>query len=242
MQVVVATSNPHKLEEIHAVFSACASERDRTDPERVGYVAAGKPSSPIELLTLATARAAELAEPVEDGDTFEANAIIKARYYATHTKLPCIADDSGLEVDALNGDPGVRSARYSGATGGRGIVDPANNRRLLRELGQRPTKERAARFVCAMAFALPDVADVLIVRGTVEGRILGPGDEGFYAADVETNFRGRGSNGFGYDPLFLVPSLGKTTAELSPEHKNAISHRGDASRKLWAMLRDRGIV
>lgn len=229
MNVVVATSNPHKLEEIHAVFAACAAEQGN--------------ASPIELLTLRTAGAAELPEPVEDGDTFEANAIIKARYYAQRTGKPCIADDSGLEVDALHGQPGVRSARYSGATGGREVVDPANNRRLLRELGDRPISERTARFVCAMAFVLAGATEeVLVVRGTVEGRILGPGDSGFDTTDVEANFHGRGDNGFGYDPLFLVPSLGRTTAEISPEHKNAISHRGDASRKMWRMLRERRIV
>ncbi|HCD34173.1 MAG TPA: non-canonical purine NTP pyrophosphatase [Phycisphaerales bacterium] len=225
MKCLLATSNPHKLQEIQAVI---------TDPS----------------LTIVTLKdiGLEIDEPVEDQPTFEGNAQLKAQYYADASGLPCFADDSGLEVDALNGAPGVFSARYSGMTGGRDVVDPANNQKLLDELGDRPVEQRTARFVCAMAMCNPETGTEkggtekgvrnlfdkpIIVRGTIEGRILGPGDAG-YAVD---NPKGIGENGFGYDPLFYVPELGKTTAQLSPEHKNQISHRGHASRLMWDQLK-----
>jgi XTP/dITP diphosphohydrolase len=215
MKILLATSNPHKLAEIAAVI---------TDPS-------------LQLVTLADI-GLDIAEPVEDQPTFEGNALLKAQYYADAAGLPCFADDSGLEVDALDGAPGVYSARYSGITGGRSLVDPANNQKLLTELGDLPREQRTARFVCAMAmctpFDRPDMQNApIMVRGTIEGRILGPGDTG-YAID---NPAGIGENGFGYDPLFFVPALGKTTAQLSPEHKNQISHRGNASRLMWEQLK-----
>lgn len=226
MKILLATSNPHKLAEIAAVI---------TDPS-------------LTLVTLADI-GLDIAEPVEDQPTFEGNAQLKAQYYADAAGLSCFADDSGLEVDALDGAPGVYSARYSGMTGGRSIVDPANNQKLLNELGDLPRAQRTARFVCAMAmcFPTPGTSETpasakgvrnlfhapIVVRGTIEGRILGPGDEG-YAID---NPKGIGENGFGYDPLFFVPALGKTTAQLSPEHKNRISHRGNASRLMWQQIK-----
>lgn len=227
MRILIASSNPGKLREIEQVFAACRAEDG-----------AAAPMERIELVNL-SAIDRDIPEPVEDQPTFAGNAMLKARYYARETGMHCIADDSGLEVDALGGKPGVISARYAGVTGLREVVDPENNRRLLRELGDLPTSQRAARFVCTMALCAPDREEPLaLVRGTVEGRIIGPGDTGFDVQHPESNYRGRGSNGFGYDPLFLLPSLGRTTAELSPEHKNAISHRGDASRKMWAKLCD----
>ena len=239
MKILLATSNPHKLEEIQAVI---------TDPS-------------LQIVTLKDI-GLDIEEPVEDQPTFEGNAQLKAKYYAKASGLPCFADDSGLEVDALNGAPGVYSARYAGVTGSRDVVDPANNQKLLAELGDLPIQKRSARFVCAMAFCpapgspeseqtklkgsdpvfLKNKASIkgvrnrfqpIVVRGTVEGRILGPGDEG-YAID---NPAGIGENGFGYDPLFFVPKLGKTTAQISADHKNQISHRGDASRKMWEQLK-----
>jgi XTP/dITP diphosphohydrolase len=150
---------------------------------------------------------------IEDGATFEQNAIIKARHYAPHAGGPLFADDSGLEVDALGGAPGVRSARFSGE----GASDEANNRLLLERL--RGAKSRTARFVCAIA--LVEAGQVRGVwRGTVEGLML-------EAA--------RGANGFGYDPLFFSPALGCTFGEADDAQKFQVSHRGQALR---AMLRD----
>jgi len=164
---------------------------------------------------------------VEDGASFADNARIKARSYACATGQWCLADDSGLVVDALGGAPGVRSARYAAqevpAGAGRSIVDAANTARLLRELRGVPTRERTARFICHLALA--DSQGVLLeAPGSVEGLIAdGP----------------RGRNGFGYDPVFFIPDLGRTAAELSPDEKNAISHRGTAVRRFAELLRSR---
>ncbi len=147
-------------------------------------------------------------ETVEDGDTFEANALKKAREAMLHTGLPALADDSGLVVDALGGRPGVYSARFAGEN----ADDSANNRRLLKELTGVPMESRSAAFVCAMAFVTPDGGEHLF-RGRIAGRIL-TGE--------------RGTGGFGYDPLFLVEGLERTMAELGIGEKNRISHRGQA--------------
>ena len=221
MRILLATSNPHKRDEILAIFDQLSGN---TAHDR------------LALVTLAELKgAASLEEPVEDGDTFEANALIKARYYAAATGELCLADDSGLEVDALGGAPGMYSARYSGETGERAEVDLANNRLVLEKLADTPAEKRTARFVCAMTLVTPDQPDAPLgqVRGTVEGRIITP-DE---AADVAQPERGRGANGFGYDPLFWLADRGCTSAELLPDQKNAISHRGNAARKLWQKLR-----
>lgn len=217
MKILLATSNPHKLGEIRAILAEQAD---------------GLPSMGFDIVSLSDV-GLDIDEPVEDQPTFEGNAELKARYYADHAGMPCIADDSGLEVDALGGEPGVISARYAGAEGPRDVVDPANNRKLLDELGDTPMDKRTARFVCVMCFFDPAAEQSVLVRGDVAGRILLP-DE---TADPACPERGRGTNGFGYDPLFFIPSLGKTSAELSPDHKNRISHRGDATRKLFAALR-----
>lgn len=156
--------------------------------------------------------------PPEDGLTFVENALIKARHAAERTGRPALADDSGIVVDALGGAPGVHSARYAGEGGD----DAANNEKLLRALAGVPEAERIARFECAVVW-LRDPRDPvpLIARGTWEGRVL----------DAP-----RGTNGFGYDPLFLDPATGCTAAELSPDRKDALSHRGQALRALRAML------
>ncbi len=170
--------------------------------------------------------ASELPEPVEDAETFEGNAAIKALYYAAATGMVCLADDSGLVVDALGGAPGVYSARYAGVGDTRAERDAANNAKLLKELEGVVEAERTARFVCAMGLAMPPSAEfpegrvVEVTRGTFEGRI------GFVA---------KGSNGFGYDPLLVVED-GRTSAELSEDEKNARSHRGEAARKMAAKL------
>ena len=151
-------------------------------------------------------------EPVEDEDTFEGNAIKKATELADALGMTVAADDSGLEVDALGGKPGVRSARYGGEHGN----DALNIEKLLREMKDVPPEKRAARFRTVAAVAAPGKL-LATVEGTLEGAIsLDP----------------RGSNGFGYDPVFIVPGLGKTCAQLEPEKKNNISHRGQAFRQL----------
>jgi len=218
MRILLATANPHKRDEIVAIFDQLSNH---TAHDR------------LTLVTLAELEKGDaLEEPVEDGKTFQANALIKARYYAAATGELCLADDSGLEVDALGGEPGVYSARYSGATGERAERDLANNKLVLEKLGDTPVEQRTARFVCAMTLVSPRDEHLADVRGTVEGRIITP-DE---AADAAHPERGRGENGFGYDPLFLIPERGCTSAELSPGDKNAISHRGNAARALWQKL------
>lgn len=155
-------------------------------------------------------------EAIEDGQTFLENAQSKALYYARLSGLWTIADDSGLEVDALGGEPGVRSARYAGEP----KSDQANNALLVERLAGVPDDQRTARFRCAVALA--DGRQVLAsAEGTVEGRIID---------------HPRGANGFGYDPHFLVVSAGMTAAEMPPEQKHAVSHRGQALRKLAVQL------
>jgi XTP/dITP diphosphohydrolase len=162
----------------------------------------------------------EYPEVEETGRTFLANACLKASGYARLSGAWSLADDSGLAVDALDGKPGVFSARWA-AMHHAGEGDGANNALLLKQLREKPDKARSARFVCALALAQPDGKVLLMASGSVEGRII---DEP------------RGANGFGYDPLFLIDSLGKTTAELPAEQKHEISHRGQALRRLVALL------
>ena len=216
-RLILATSNTRKLEELRVIFDDL-------------YGRSSTPNAPIEIVGL-NELDTHIDEPIEDKDTFEGNAIIKARHYADASGTCCLADDSGLEVDALAGEPGVRSARYAGVPGpSRKDVDAANIKLLLRNLGDTPVEARAARFVCVMAVCAPNVDKPLaLVRGTVEGRILGPGDSGYCANGPS----GRGENGFGYDPVFLVPELGLTAAEMPQMQKNSISHRGNAARLMW---------
>ena len=164
-------------------------------------------------------------EPVEDGLTFETNARIKARFAARATGLPALADDSGIEVEALGGAPGVRTRRYAGPN----ATDAENNAKLLRELADVPAGKRAARYVCVLALALPDDAAagglrITERRGTTRGRV---------------GFELRGSGGFGYDPLFEPARErpgGRTFAQYSPAEKDAISHRGRAARRMAPVL------
>lgn len=163
-----------------------------------------------------------VVEAEETGVTFVENALLKARNAARQTGLPAIADDSGLEVDALHGAPGVRSARYAGP----GASDAANLARLLGALAGVPEGARTARFQCVVVFMRhADDPTPLICQGTWEGRIAS---------------EARGVNGFGYDPVFQVPSHGCTAAELPAATKNALSHRGQALRRLVEALRARG--
>jgi XTP/dITP diphosphohydrolase len=161
-------------------------------------------------------------EADETGLTFVENAIIKARNASAHTGLPAIADDSGIEVDHLNGAPGIYSARYAGDGG-----SAANNRKLLEAMAGVPTAQRTARFQCLLVYLRhADDPTPIICQGTWEGRIL----------EAET-----GGGGFGYDPLFHVTATNCGAAELDADHKNAISHRGQALRCLLGALDARGI-
>ena len=190
-KVVLASGNPGKLIELRSMLSR----------KKVALI------SQSEL---------EVTEVEETGLNFVENALIKARHACMETGLPAIADDSGLEVDALVGEPGIYSARYAGVSGP--TADAENNVKLLQELEQVPEQDRTARFQCLIAY-LNHYKDPmpLICQGTWEGRIL---------------FSERGSNGFGYDPLFYVPTHGCTSAQLDAEVKNSLSHRGQALRKL----------
>ena len=155
---------------------------------------------------------------VEDGSTFVENASIKAKAYAAAAGIPAMADDSGLEVDYLDKAPGIYSARFLGEDTSYDI----KNNYIIDKLAGVEGEARSARFVCAMALAKPN-GDVLTTEGVIEGRI------GYEIA---------GENGFGYDPIFFLPEYGKTTAELSPEEKNAISHRGRATRAMKELMSD----
>ncbi len=195
-KIVVASTNPGKLKELRAMLDA--------DVEWVGL-----------------ADFTDITEVEEDGDTFTDNARKKALGYAKQTNLWTIADDSGLAIDALNGEPGVKSARYSGARDDkRTLIDHKNIAKVLELMRDVPKEMRTARFVCHLCLASPDEI-LLDTEGTVEGVI----------ASEEV-----GSNGFGYDPIFFVPSHDKTIAQMQPDEKNAISHRGNAIRKLKPKL------
>ena len=158
------------------------------------------------------------AEIVEDGKTFEENADIKARTIMELTGDVVLADDSGLEIDWLNGEPGIYSARYMGEDTSYDI----KNSHLIQLLDGVPQEQRTARFVCVISAAFPD-GRILHGRGTIEG-IIG--------------YEIKGENGFGYDPIFYLPEYGCTTAELPPEKKNELSHRGKALREIKMKLRD----
>lgn len=188
-KILLASNNPGKAREIQAIL---ADHNIRVVPQS----------------------AFDIPEIEETGPTFLENALLKARHASQHSGLPAIADDSGLEVDALDGAPGVFSARYAGV----GASDAANNAKLLLELQGVPEQQRTARFRCVMVF-LRHAHDLgpLIGQGIWEGIILQ---------------EARGEGGFGYDPLFFVPEKGCTSAELPPEEKNRLSHRGKALRDL----------
>ncbi len=191
-ELIVATRNSGKLEEIRQVLQGN-----------------------IEIL-LSLADFPGLPEIIEDGHTFEENALKKARTIASEIGKPVIADDSGLAVDALDGRPGIYSARFSGEN----ASDENNNAKLLMEMSGIPVEKRAASFHCAIALCFPD-GFFRTFEGKLEGIII----------DIP-----RGCHGFGYDPLFFIPEYGKTLAELTPELKNMISHRARALEKLKAYL------
>jgi XTP/dITP diphosphohydrolase len=187
--VVLASGNPGKVRELNQMLAG------------LGF--AVRPQSDFGV-----------AEAEETGLTFVENALLKARNAARHTDQPAIADDSGLEVDALHGAPGIYSARYAG----KGAADRQNLEKLLVELAGVPDAERSARFVCVLVYLRHALDPTpVIAQGVWEGRIL---------------HAPRGAGGFGYDPVFFVPTHGCSSAELAPEEKNRLSHRGQALRAL----------
>ena len=193
-KIIFATGNENKMKEIRMILADC------------GY----------EILSMK--QAGINVDVVEDGSTFEENAIIKATAISKLAGEDCVvlADDSGLEVDYLNKEPGIYSARYEGVDTPYSI----KNQIIIDRLAGVEGEARSARFVCAIAAAFPD-GRVETRRGTIEGRIA---------------FEPAGENGFGYDPIFYVPEFGKTTAELDPEEKNKVSHRGNALRMIKEVL------
>ncbi len=193
MDIVLASRNPKKSDELKLLLAGL----------------------PVTVRTLDEFPG--VGEAVEDGRTFAENAVKKALHAARATGLAAIADDSGLEVEALNGAPGVRSARYAGE----GASDGANNRKLLDSLRGRALRERRGRFRCVVALASPD-GRVETAEGSCEGVILDSP---------------RGDRGFGYDPVFFYPPLGRTFAELEPVEKHAVSHRGMALRAAADIIR-----
>ena len=193
-RLVLASGNPGKAREIEALLAPLS----------------------IEVVPQSALQIAEAAEP---HCTFLENALAKARNACQASGLPSLADDSGLCVDALGGEPGVHSAYYAGTAGSREERDARNNEKLLRELKDR----RAAHYVCVLVL-LQHANDPrpLIAEGVWQGEIARTA---------------RGANGFGYDPLFFLPDLGKTAAQLDPDHKNRVSHRGKALSRLLELLR-----
>ena len=201
MNLLIATTNPGKVKEFREMLTHAG----------------------VSFADLAAHR--DLLAPEETGHTFRANACLKAAYYATRLQTWTVADDSGLEVDALHGAPGVHSARWAEMNNaGKGDAD--NNALLLRQLDDTPDANRTARFVCVLALSDPQGRIILTARDTVEGRIVRAP---------------RGHNGFGYDPLFHIDQADRTTAELPPEQKHAISHRGKALRRLRSLMKDAGL-
>jgi XTP/dITP diphosphohydrolase len=195
IDLLVATTNPGKFAEVRAFLK----------------------DLPLQIISLG-----ELRDPppvIEDGDTFEANALKKARTLARFAGKLTLADDSGIEVDALNGAPGIHSARYCGAN----CDDEANNQKLLRELAEVSEAKRTARYVCALALCVRDARGwkEWTVRESCAGRIT---------------FAPKGSQGFGYDPLFFYPPFGKTFGEIDRDTKAGVSHRGKALKELAKLL------
>jgi len=197
-KIVVATRNKHKVTELKELFSKFCK---------------------FDLITLDEAGFTD--EIIENGNTFEENALIKARTAAAALGLCAIADDSGLAVDALGGEPGIFSARYA-SSNGKNSQDDENIDKVLSNLKEIPEHEKTARFVCAMAYVEPNGKEICKI-GTCEGII---------------SSERRGNNGFGYDPVFFYPPLGKTFGELSEEEKNALSHRAKAIEKLAEELKE----
>lgn len=192
MEIVLATRNKGKLRELERIFAAILPEVTLLGTDRFPY----------------------LSDVEETEDSFEGNALLKARVVSLHTKLPAIADDSGLAVDFLNGAPGIFSARYSGVHGN----DQANLEKVLSEM--EGVENRRAQFVCAAAFVAPNGYQ-RVLRAEMDGALI---------------HEARGENGFGYDPIFVPVGYSQTTGEMEPELKDSISHRGKAMRALAEII------
>ena len=195
--LLIATNNSHKVAEFQRLL--------RGD----------------DVLLLTPADAGIALDVDETGETFEANARLKAQAFCAASGLPSLADDSGIEVDALGGRPGVRSARY----GGEGLDDAGRVRLLLSELAETPAEQRTCRYRVVLVLARPDGSEE-VVEGVCEG---------------DAAFEPVGANGFGYDPIFIVPRFGRTMAQLTSAEKDAVSHRGQAARHMAAILRERAL-
>ncbi|MGD9677438.1 MAG: XTP/dITP diphosphatase [Vulcanibacillus sp.] len=192
-EIVIASRNKGKLDEFKSIFSSLGVTIKSLDD----YL--------------------EIADVVEDGHTFGENACKKAETISRLINLPVLADDSGLVVDALDGKPGIYSARYAGEE----KDDRKNNEKLLNSLEGVDLKRRTARYICALALSVPK-SNTIIIKGTCEGLI---------------GLEAKGSNGFGYDPLFYLPDYNQTMAEISPKLKNIISHRAVALNEMVAVLK-----
>ena len=193
-KIIFATGNKDKVKEIQMILADLGAE------------------------VITMKEAGIFVDVEENGATYEENAMIKAKAVAAYTDAIVMADDSGLEIDYLNKEPGVYSARYMGEDTSYRI----KNANLIERLNGVPDEKRTARFVCAIAAVLPDGTE-LTTRGVIEGRI---------------GYEEKGANGFGYDPIFYVPEFGCTTAELTPEQKNVVSHRGKALKEMKEKLRE----
>ena len=193
-RIVFATGNQNKVREIQEILKG------------------------IDIPVLSLKDAGIDADIVENGSSFEENALIKARGIWEICGGLVLSDDSGLEIDALNKEPGIMSARYMGSDTSYHI----KNNNLIERLSGVPDEERSARFVCAVAAVFPDGSEK-VVRGVMEGRI---------------GYEERGENGFGYDPIFMLPEYGMTSAEISPDEKNRVSHRGKALRLMVREIED----
>lgn len=196
-RVIVASGNQGKIKEIREILA------------------------PLDLEVVSMKDAGIEVDVEETGQSFEENALLKAKGIATLTDDLVIADDSGLEIDYLNKEPGIYSARYLG----RDVSYDIKNQNLLDRMDGVPDEKRSARFVCAVAAILPNKKE-LVVRGVMEGRI---------------GYEIKGEYGFGYDPIFYLPEYGKSSAEILPEEKNKISHRGKALQKMFLLLKEEEI-
>ena len=195
MKVILASKNQHKLVELSAILS------------QLGFEIALESEYGLDI------------DVDETGTTFEENSFLKAEAVMKASGLPVLADDSGLEIDYLGGEPGIYSARYMGEDTSYDI----KNARILERMEGVPDDQRTARFVCAMAAIMPG-GEVICTEGIMEGLI---------------GYEMKGTNGFGYDPIFYLPEYGMTSSEISPEKKNEISHRGKALRKMQDELKKR---
>ena len=197
--IIIATHNEDKMKEIREILAG----------DGIEYISLNNADMPD-------------TEIIENGTTFEENAIIKARTISKATGQMVLADDSGLEIDYLGKAPGLYSARYLGED----TPYTVKNNYIIDQLKDAKGKERSARFVCVVACAFPD-GRTITARGTIEGQIA---------------YEENGGNGFGYDPVFYLPERGCTTAQLEPEEKNKISHRGQALRKMYEILKKENVI